>query len=415
VGKVISAENSLPVSKVHVWSNSYRKPLVTDENGEFLIKVKSKRKINLIASHISYEKYEQWVSVKSKDTLFLTIKMLPKVYELKAAEAYSERAPEQMFHSSFHYVHDFEIDNERLVLITFSQSLKKDPKLTLCDLNEQILDEISLDKEPVKLYRDFAGRIFIEYESQVQLIDLEGDSIMNLIDVNAHEYAKSVKPCRDSVNNQILFSDQVWFLPRFNYLAFDIRDSLFFMLRHITNPQVEHMLRWEYYDMTVDAQLQAMKIADHFPDMDKQEIGGLMSGFQNSIYCEEPYAPIFVTNDTIMIFDHYSDYIFRYSNSLETIDSIEISYHKPQKRRTWKRQVYKDAKSDLFYGLYLQNGYSYLKLIDTKNGGVKATTKLQNQFVKKIKVHNDYAYYIYKPMSSPIKPFIFRELLTDAQ
>jgi hypothetical protein len=175
------------------------------------------------------------------------------------------------------------------------------------------------------------------------------------------------------------------------------------------------MMRWEYYDMTVDAQLKAMKIADHFPEMDKQEIGGLMSGFQNTIFYEEPYAPIFVLKDTIMIFDHYSDHIYRYSNSLETIDSIEINYHKPQKRRTWKRQVYQDSKSDLFYGLYLQNGYSYLKQIDIKNGGVAASTKLQNQFVKKIKVHNDYAYYIYKPMSSPIKPFIFRELLSSAE
>ncbi|MBD80836.1 MAG: hypothetical protein CL840_18110 [Crocinitomicaceae bacterium] len=414
LGSVVDAMSKAPIEGAHVFNQIENKNTVSNNKGHFIISTDLKRKLKIRVSHLGYSNYVDWVWLRPGDTLYLTIELKSTAYELKPFETYDIRKPQQMFHSPVHYVHDFDIEGNNLLLITFSRSLKKDPKLTLCDLDENIVDELTIDPEPIRLHRDFADRVFIEYESKVQLVVIENDQLA-LVDVNLSQYASSVKPCKDSTNKQILFSDQIWYLPRFNYYAFDISDSMFFMLRHIVHEKVNHMMRWEFYDLPIDAQRQARKIAEHFPEMDKQEIGGLMNGFQNSIFYEEPYAPLFVSKDTIIIFDHYSDHLYRYSGNLETVDSIEISYHKPKKRKTWKKQIYLDSKSDIFYGLYLQNGYSYLKQIDTKNGGVVSSTKLQNQFVKKIRVHNDYAYYIYKPHSSPTKPFIYRELLSISQ
>lgn len=362
-------------------------------------------------SHLSYNPGSLAFRFGSSDTLFLKYVLSVKAYQLRPALAIDKRVPEPVFNSFFHYVHDFELMDDRLVMITFNRSLKKDPALTLSSLEEKVIDEKSLPSKPVGLFKDFAGRLFVEFEGYAKLIELEGDSIQ-LRKIDLREYYHSVKPCMDSTNKQILFSDQIWYLPRFNYYSFDIQDSMMFLLRNVVHKQVNHMMRWEYYDMRIDDQRKARKIAEHFPDLDPQEVAGLMSGFQNTIFYEVPYAPLFIKNDTILIFDHYANYLYRYSDKLETIDSVRIDYHKPRKRWTWKDKIYHDESANRFYALYIQNGYAYLKVIDESTGSVNQVSKLQNQFVKKIKVLNGYAYYIHKPASSPDKPTIYRELLT---
>jgi hypothetical protein len=407
----VTDTNGGPIAEAHIkWQGKLLAK--TNDLGEYeFIHPKKSGNILLEVSHVSYKPTQRWVRLNKKDTVNATFKLFKQVYELPEFTAFDKRLPEQVFHTNLHYVHDFEIENDRLVLITFSQNLRKDPRLTLCTTNEVILDEIPLSSKPQALFRDFAGRLFVEYEYKVELIVIDNDKI-GVTEVDAREYHLNVKPCKDSVHSTILFSDQLWFLPRFNYMAFDVSDSLVFLLKEVVHKQVNHMMRWTYYDMKIDDQRRARKIADHFPELDKQEVAGLMSGFHNSIFYEEPYVPLFVKNDTILIFDHYSDFIFRYSKALETIDSLPIEYHKPQKKWTWKDKVYYDEKQQLFYGLFLQNGYAYLKELDLKSGTIKEENKLQNQFVKKIKVHDGYAYYLHKPFSSPDKPFIYRELLS---
>jgi hypothetical protein len=362
-------------------------------------------------SHVSYKSINRWVKVKRGDTTRLKVFLVRQQYMLPEFQAFDKKEPERVFHTGLHYVHDFEIEENRLLLISFTQNLRKDPRLTLCDLNETILDEIPLSSKPQALYRDFAGRIFVEYEYKVELVEINNDQLRTK-EVDASQYHLNLKPCRDSVSQNILFSDQIWFLPRFNYMAYDTQDSLVFLLREVVHQKVNHMMRWTYYEMKIDDQRKARQIADHFPELDKQEVAGLMSGFHNSIFYEQPYVPLFVQKDTILIFDHCSDYIYRYSPSLETIDSIAIDYHKPQKRWTWKDQVYFDEPNNAFYGLFRENGYSYLKQLDLNEGNTLVENKLQNQFVEKIRVHDGYAYYIYKPANSPVKPFIYRELLS---
>ena len=387
---------------------------VSQSNGVFLFSVPDGAATCEIGfSHVGFHTKRQTLVFSERDTLVLNIKLASRVYQLNPMQLSEVREPEPVFHSSLHYVHDFEILENRLLLITFNRSLKKDPVLTLANFDEEIVSELPLSMEPIGLFKDFTGRIFVEFKSNVKLIFNQNDSLA-LLNVDLKEYFHSVKPCKDSVNQQILFSDQVWYLSRFNYYSFDVSDSLVFLLKNVVHPKVNHMMRWEYYDMRIDDQRKARKMAQLFPELDAQEVAGLMTGFQNTIFYEEPYAPIFVKKDTILLFDHHSDYVFRFTESLETIDSIPIDYHKPPKRSSWKRQMFYDKGSDVFYALFNQNGYSYLKEVDMASGGVKRSNKLQNQFVEKIRVYNQYAYYIYKEPSSPSKPFIYRELLSIA-
>ena len=409
--QVLSESSKQGIKDVHVLNLTDNVAAITNHQGLVHFKTASNRKIKISVSHVSYQPMNTWVWLNSNDSSKLTIELKEKIYELKAFDALESKKPEQMFHSKFDYVHDFEVLGNRLILITYSLSLKKDPRLTICDMNQNVLNEIPILKQPKSLFIDFAGRIFIEYPNKVQLVHAEGKEL-SLRNIDPLSYANSVKPCKDSLNNLILFSDQIWYLPRFNYFAYDAQDSMVFLLKHIVFDDILSMMQWEYYTMDVLLRQEAQKIAKHFPEMDETEVGGLMCGFQNSFYYQQPYAPLFVRKDTIHIFDHYTDHLYRFNKQLETLDSIQISYHKPQKKRSWKRKVYLDSESDRFYGLFLKNGYSYLKHIDIQSGGVLSSVKLQNQFVKKIRIHDDYAYYIYKPANSAVKPFIYRELLS---
>ncbi|UTW62314.1 carboxypeptidase-like regulatory domain-containing protein [bacterium SCSIO 12741] len=411
VGRMVHNETGKPIRNVHISVDGRPElAVVSKGDGRFQIPV-GEGDITLRFSHVAFEPYTEKIHMH-QDTLRRDFKLIPKVYQLGDFTTTADRKPESVFHTFVHYVHDFEVMDNRLILITFSRNLKKDPKLTLSGLNQEILDEIAIPTEPETLFRDYQGRVFLEYEKTAYLIRYQDDEL-KLIEVNAQEFRARVKPCNDTLDQQIFFSDQLWYLPRFNYYSFDTRDSLFRLVRNIVDKELNHMMRWEFYDMTIDQQRQAREMAEFFPNLDKQEMAGIMSGFQNSIYYEEPYAPLFVVNDTILIFDHYSNFLYRYSENLMPLDSQEISYHIPPRRREWKSKVFLDRNRGEFFGLFEKKGYVYLKKINCGNGSFDYAVKLSNQFVEKVRVHDNYAYYIHKPPSSPEKPTIYRERIAE--
>ena len=140
VGKVMQENNNNVVSQAHIILSNNR-ATNSDNNGGFTIRLQNKEeKLTLHVSHLSYESYEGKIPQFESDTLVLIVRLKQKAFELKEFTTYNEKQPEQIFHSLDHYVHDFELSNDRLILITFGKSLKKDPRITLCSFSEILFD-----------------------------------------------------------------------------------------------------------------------------------------------------------------------------------------------------------------------------------------------------------------------------------
>ena len=121
------------------------------------------------------------------------------------------------------------------------------------------------------------------------------------------------------------------------------------------------------------------------------------------------YAPLFVKNDTILIFDHYNDLLFKYDISRKPIDSIPISYHHKNKKDKWNQPLVQDPILKNILGIYHKGGITILKSIDLNTGKPINYFELGFRYVEKVKVIDGYVYYVYRPFESLQKKFLYRE------
>jgi hypothetical protein len=168
----------------------------------------------------------------------------------------------------------------------------------------------------------------------------------------------------------------------------------------------------EYYFLKPKEKLYARKLAAEY-NVDKHRIAAIMSGVTSSIFYTPLYAPLFIMNDTIRVFDHYSNAILSYNKRYELLDSVPIDYHHPKSWREWKHELIVDEDNFKVYALYEKNGFYYLKHIDTRSGKIIGSFKLLNRYVEHIRVKDDYVYYVYRPFESLQEQFVYKELIRN--
>jgi hypothetical protein len=121
-------------------------------------------------------------------------------------------------------------------------------------------------------------------------------------------------PCVDTVGKCILFSNYVEQYPAFSYFSYNPVDTSITKLRQVIDGELLDAYNWEFDYLKPKDRLYARKM-ELYTGIDKRVIAATMTGFPNSIYYTPLYAPMFVKNDTICVFDHYADTLFLYNRS----------------------------------------------------------------------------------------------------
>ncbi len=398
---VTDAKTNQPIEGAHVFGPHLLG--ISNSNGRVSIR-SNHSATDIFITHIGYDTL---YFKMDKERLTQGAVLHPRTEELNEFTIYREKL-ETVFHSNYHYVFDYEFVDDQLLLITFNKKLK-DAELTLCTMDQKVLSETKFEGEPVGLKKDFRNRIFLETEYKTYQIHKKGN-LINLVAVNAADYKFSMEHCVDSLRQHVLFNDFIEYLPRMNYYALNSKDSNHFLLASLTNDVVNKMYRWEYYELPLEKKREARELAEKIPSMDKKDVAAIFTGFHKSIYYEPVYAPLFVYQDSIFIFDHSENKLTKYVD-FQKVDSVDLSYHYSERRFLWKRQLLFDNQQNKFYAVFKKNGYFLIKNVDLKNGGVAQSYKVQKQFAENLQVKNGYAYYIYKKPSSPEKPYLYREFL----
>ena len=200
--------------------------------------------------------------------------------------------------------------------------------------------------------------------------------------------------------------------PEFTYYAYNQSSKKLTPLKTVCDQDLMEGYNMEYYFLKPKDQLKARRLADQYK-VDFHRVAANMSGLTSSMYYTSLYAPLFVINDTVCVFDHYSNAILKYDKKQQLLDSVTIDYNHPKKWKEWKHEVIVDKVSNKAYALYERGGYFYLNNINLKTGKIKSSFRLTNQYVEKIQVKNDYVYYIYRPFESLQEKFVYKELISN--
>lgn len=323
--------------------------------------------------------------------------------------------PQIIFSSDSLHVEDFEvIAHNKLIVLTYPKKLAKGSRLIYVEDSEIIHElDIPMSVAAIELYRDYRGKTYLKGKKGIYhiLIDAYGFSL-NHIDLE--DFNKHIKPVHDTLDSHIFLSNYSEWYPAFEYYGVDVTDSNFQELAKIEDKEMMELYRAEYKWADVRTKLWAWDMESE-TGIDR-EIWVGANYFTRSIYYEPLYAPIFLRSDSVIVIDFYQDSLFIYDgNTYKKIASISIDFHHLPKKTGWKKRMLQDPVSAGIFNIYDDAGFFTLREIGLPHLEEKRKLPLHYRYCEKIKLHNGYVYYTYRPFESSQKKYLYREKLAECK
>ena len=233
------------------------------------------------------------------------------------------------------------------------------------------------------------------------------DTTPYLQNIDRSAFEEKIMPVKAVLKNQVYFDDFRWHYPEFTYFRYDITRNIKAKIRTICDDFTMELFRASYKYLKNRDKLKAWRMEMN-TGVDKEVYAGYMAGFQKNLFYRSTYAPLFLMSDTLYIFDHYSDYIYRHHSLGTLLDSIPISYHR-DKNFHFSEAVVKDSSEKRFWVVGRRGGKAVLKTIDLHNGKVEKSHSIYHIFPENIQVNKGHIYYIYRRTGSKKTKHLFVE------
>lgn len=413
LGRITSASDSAPVEGAVINCKSLARFTHSNANGRYAILLDRKGGLILDFRATGFQGKSVTITgamlnANTGDTLRLDIVLLPKANELPVVLI--NTTPDTVFGNWKFFVEDFMFaDNGRMVLLTFEKTLKES-RVLLVDEQQKILSSFDVPVEAKELYRDYQGNINVMCVDSAFRVKIVPPSQLILLALPYRDFCERMLPCIDTLGSCILFSNYVEQYPAFSYFSYNPADTSITKLRQVIDGELLDAYNWEFDYLKPKDRLYARKM-ELYTGIDKRVIAATMTGFPNSIFYTPLYAPMFVKNDTICVFDHYADTLFLYNRKMQLIGANKIDYHHPKNWKEWDRQIHQDEMTGELYARFEKGGFYTLKKIDIATGKITGEYKIENPWVKHIRIRNGDVYYIYRPKDSIQTKYLYREHL----
>ena len=347
---------------------------------------------------------------QSNDTLFFVIYLEPKaaktMIETVVKNPYQ---PQEIFASERLSVADFEIlDEDNVLLLTYERKLNKGAELLLVDAHEKVQFNKTLGGDAVHLLRDFRGFIHLMYKNRLDYVHLTDDAF-DLVAMEKNYFDRYVAPIIDTSKTKFYFTNYRETYPAADFFVYDDLDSTYLKISSVSDEIMMDMFIKEYLWVDVRTKLWAREM-EQKTGIDKEDIVG-EAIFTQSIFYKEIYAPLFLKNDTVYLFDFYKDYLRKFDRNGNLLDSTAISMHHHPKKTGWCNRVLQDAKTGSIYAIFDKGGYAVIRAVNLDDGTLGVSIRLDFRYVEKLIVHDNALYYTYRPFESNQKKFLYRQLL----
>lgn len=318
--------------------------------------------------------------------------------------------PDTLFGTQEYSVEDFEFHKSgKMILLTYEKNLRNGSVLRLLDQKNKVIDKYYLDVDDpsVELKTDFRGNVHLITEKNVYYIDVQSERLSVYYEIR-EDYFRFIDPIIDTLADCIYFSNYSELYPAFDYFEFNVPDSTYRVLLTVEDGETMEFYRAEfkYLDNRTKLDLHRKEAAT---GVDKEIWAGAMF-YTQTVYYDPLYAPLFrVSEDSLLIFDHYKDKMYRYCADRGFVDSIDIHYHKQARKSGWEQPLIRDKVTGKIYAMFLLNGYTYLSEIDQNTGVIKDSFKLYYKYIDRIQIVDNKVYYVYRPYESVQKKYIYME------
>lgn len=410
----IDKSNQDPVryATISVFADSVRlNKVFTNTEGFAYVNIAEKKDLRILCEQAAYADEEKELPSKNlnRDTLKVTIYMLfQKSSNIEEVVIYPVGVPQKIFESDRVSVDDFEIlPDDRYLLLTYAKNKKKGTELYLYD-GRSVQSKIPAGENEMgqELIRDYRGNPHLVTDKNVYGITANGNEVF-IGGVEKDYFMTYIAPIVDTSVSKYYFSNYNPDYPAFDYFTYDLVDSSYRKIAQVEDELMMELYRSEYKWVDVRTKLWAKEMENETGIDAEIWVGA--SYFTQSIYYKELYAPLFKRNDTLFLFDHYKNLLFRFNEMGDVMDSVPIFYHLQPKQTGWKKLLLQDQTTGQIYVVYEKVGQYYLQRLDLVTGETKETIPLHFKYPEKIMVRSNKIYYTYREFETAQKKYLWTE------
>lgn len=375
--------------------------------GEVGIKMPVGAYAELRLSHPRFQDQVKKIKVKSGDTIDVKYYLIPIAFkEERETVVYAPGRPEKVFGSPDFHIEDFELlQNGELLLLTYEKNMNRGSELKIYN-GQQVTSTFDVPGEASELIHDFRGNPHVVCRDNVFGIQ-KSEGKVNISTIEKEYYLTYIAPIVDTNSTKMYFSNFTDIYPAFEYFVFDQWDSTYRQIVGIEDELMMELYLSEYKWVDIRTKLWAKNKEIQTGIQAEVWVGA--NYFTQSIYYKEAYSPMFHRNDTLFVLDYYRDLLFKFDKSGNKLDSVAIYHHYNPKKNGWKRNVIQDKLTGQIFAVFEKGGYTYVGLINTKDGVIHEKVKLEHRYIEKIQIHGNKAYYVYRPFESIQKKYLYRE------
>lgn len=375
-GYIKDAATLKPVYNVNIVVEGLPAGTTTDENGFYFIKSGS-FPVTLSMSHVAYKKKTVVVTQSNSNLVVYLERSVDSLPEVSV----TARKITNLVERKFYDVVDYEPVGDSVILLAYSWRDTVNPWIILLSHDGDTLLRKNVVNEG-KLYKDCMGNIHLITKNTAYQLFIEKNELYLLYPMNSDSFIKILDPCVTSLKGRFYLKQGNTHNQVLSYSVYNSTDSTYKRFRIISDDIALRMLadRNRFYAMGAAAPT----------DADIR--------FEEMCFFDPVYAPLLRLKDELYIFNFVHSVIEKYLPDGNPAGSVPVTFHK---NKGWKEKVMSDEISGKAYTLFMKNGISSLSEINLQTGELCSEIKIPDfKFVENIKVHNGYAFFLYRNNAS---------------
>jgi hypothetical protein len=410
-GKVYDAEYKEPIPYVKVAFNG--QDTYTNTAGEFSLKVKYIKEGWVEFSHVGFKQRKEILTDKMVKRKVVSDTLVWSYMRLEGISLgplmVSAFKVDTVFGSQFYSVEDYAfLPEENMLLLAYEKTLDKQAKLLLIDSEQALVDTYTIPERALHLYTDYAANNYVVCEVKIYRINIRGDEI-HLLSISDEDFYGFHHRVIDTIGDRYYYSNYNELYPAVKFYVTERNDTTHIELYEVKDDFMMELYRAQYKYVSGRDKLWAYR-KEQATGIDKEIWIGANS-FTRDILYKPVYAPLFIINDTVLVFDQYKNKILKFDEYNDSAGVYFMNYHQAPKGEKWEQPIIEDKLEELIYAIYNGGGYTYVRQIKYRTGLIGKTTKLKFRFIENIKIEKGYVYYIYRPFESSQKRFLYKEKL----
>lgn len=361
--------------------------------------------IDIEISYMGYVKKN--ITINKKRDQNKNILLTPKHFELD--EVIVKYDNNFVFGNQDYQVFDYALFKNYIVLITFKHRLSKS-LLVLADKEGKILDVTSIPRNPIMLYPDCINNLYLICQNYPFQILVNNDSV-DIINVPQDQYNRLLKPCVSIYENNIIYKK--YDEPLKLSVKYFIKNStsgtndLFVEINDFNQKSV-FVDDFEYLENSLD--ISQLESTDKYKAIKQSKISNGNKYYKQDSIMEPIYAPLFLNEDTVIIFDHINSQILYFDIYANLINNTPISY---TSKKGWQPLVLKDAKKNKYYTITLKNGKTSMHHINLSTGETESKLVIDYSWIEKINICNDTIYFLYRSQDKKLSKYLYFKTTHD--